>query len=72
MLVAAATLLSCTSTKDNSLAYFKDLETSPNGTLANPQGIYPIRIQPDEFGDMIVDFGDLVHVDSRHDSLVGA
>ena len=48
MLVAAATLLSCTSTKENSLAYFKDLETSPNGTLANPQGIYPIRIQPDD------------------------
>ena len=48
MLVAAATFLSCTSTKENSLAYFKDLETSPNGTLANPQGIYPIRIQPDD------------------------
>ena len=30
-----------------------------------------VHVEPDEFGDMIVDFGDLVHVDSRHDTLVG-
>ena len=49
MLMAAATLLSCTSTKDNTLAYFRDLATAPpEGTLPNPQGNYPIRIQPDD------------------------
>ncbi|MBQ6078808.1 MAG: polysaccharide biosynthesis/export family protein [Muribaculaceae bacterium] len=48
LLIAAATLLSCQSSKDNALAYFKDLEASSNGTLANPQGSYPIRIQPDD------------------------
>ena len=48
MMIAAATLLSCTSTKDNTLAYFKDLSAAPSGTLPNPQGNYPIRIQPDD------------------------
>lgn len=48
MLIAAATLLSCTSTKDNTLAYFKDLEAQTSGSLANVQGEYPIRIQPDD------------------------
>lgn len=48
MLMAAATLLSCTSTKDNNLAYFKDLATTTNGTLPNVQGNYPIRVQPDD------------------------
>lgn len=48
VLMAAATLLSCTSTKDNSLAYFKDLAALPSGTLANVQEDYPIRIQPDD------------------------
>ncbi len=49
MLMAAATLLSCTSTKDNTLAYFRDLAAAPpEGTLPNPQGNYPIRIQPDD------------------------
>ena len=48
MMIAAATLLSCTSTKDNSLAYFRDLAVAPNGTLPNPQGDYSIRIQPDD------------------------
>ena len=47
-MIAAATLLSCTSTKDNTLAYFKDLSAAPSGTLPNPQGNYPIRIQPDD------------------------
>lgn len=48
MMIAAATLLSCTSTKDNTLAYFKDLAAAPNGALANAEGNYPIRIQPDD------------------------
>ena len=48
MMIAAATLLSCTSTKDNTLAYFKDLDIATNGTLPNPQGDYSIRIQPDD------------------------
>ena len=47
-MIAAATLLSCTSTKDNTLAYFKDLASIPNGVLANPQGNYPLNIQPDD------------------------
>lgn len=48
MMIAAASLLSCTSHKDNTLAYFKDLELNTNGNLPNPQGNYPIRIQPDD------------------------
>ena len=48
MLMAAATLLSCTTTKDNDLAYFKDLAVSNTGSLPNVQGNYPIRIQPDD------------------------
>lgn len=48
MMIAAATLLSCTSTKDNTLAYFRDLASSPSGTLPNAQGEYPLRIQPDD------------------------
>ena len=48
MLMAAATLLSCSTTKDNNLAYFKDLAATTNGTLPNVQGNYPIRIQPDD------------------------
>ena len=48
MLIAAVTLLSCQSSKTNSLAYFKDLEASQSGTLANPQSNYPIHIQPDD------------------------
>ena len=48
MLIAAAALLSCTSTKDNSLAYFKDLDAQVSGSLPNPQGNYPIQIQPDD------------------------
>ena len=48
MLIAAASLLSCTSSKDNTLAYFKDLAANESGTLANPQGSYPIRIQPND------------------------
>lgn len=48
VMIAAATLLSCNVTKDNGLAYFKDLASAPNGTLPNPQGDYPIRIQSDD------------------------
>ena len=48
MLIAAASLLSCTSNKDNTLAYFKDLALAPSGSLPNPQGDYPICIAPDD------------------------
>ncbi len=48
VLIAAATLMSCSSTKDNTLAYFKDLANSTNGTLPDTRGDYPIRIQPDD------------------------
>ena len=48
MMITAVTLLSCNSLKDNNLAYFKDLASAPSGTLPNPQGDYPIRIQADD------------------------
>lgn len=48
VLIAAATLMSCSSSKDNALAYFKDLSLSDSGTLPNIRGDYPIRIQPDD------------------------
>ncbi len=48
VLIAATSLLSCTSTKDNTLAYFKDLEAKMSGELPNPQGDYPIRIEADD------------------------
>ena len=47
VLIAAAMLLSCTSTKDNTLAYFKNLGDSPSGVLPNVKGNYPVRLQPD-------------------------
>ena len=49
MLIATAMLLSlsCCS-KKNTLAYFKNLEMAESGTLPNPVGNYPIRIQPDD------------------------
>ncbi len=46
MLAAAMTLLSCSTSKDNSLAYFTDL--GENGTLPNATSTYPILIQPDD------------------------
>ena len=46
ILIATVTLLSCS--KNNNLAYFNNLGDSPSGTLPNPQGIYPIRVQPDD------------------------
>lgn len=48
MLIAAATLLSCSTNKDNNLAYFKDLAATTHGSLPNVQGNYPIHIQPDD------------------------
>ena len=48
MLIAAATLLSCTTTKDNNLSYFKDILESPSGVLTKHQNDYPIHIQPDD------------------------
>ena len=48
VMIAALTLLSCTSSKDNTLAYFKDLANAPSGMLSNPQGEYPIVIGPDD------------------------
>ncbi len=48
VLIATATLLSCTSTKDNTLAYFKNLGDTTSGTLPNAQGNYPVRLQPDD------------------------
>ncbi len=48
LMIAAATLFSCTSTKDNTLAYFRDLNAAPDGSLPNPQGDYPICVQPDD------------------------
>ena len=48
VLIAAAMLLSCTSTKDNTLAYFKNLGDSPSGVLPNVKGNYPVRLQPDD------------------------
>lgn len=48
VLIAAASLLSCTSNKDNTLAYFKNLGDAPSGVLPNVKGIYPVRLQPDD------------------------
>ena len=48
MLMVAVTLLSCTSTKDNNLAYFKDILENQSGVLTSQQNNYPIRIQPDD------------------------
>lgn len=48
LMIAAATLLSCTSTKDNTLSYFKNLGDAPSGVLPNVKGSYPVRLQPDD------------------------
>jgi len=48
VLIAAATLLSCQTNK-SSLGYFRDLSQQEMGTLpSNPQGNYPIHVQPDD------------------------
>ena len=49
--IAAFTILlaSCSTSKDNSLAYFKDIDSIPDGTLvANPTGNLDILIAPDD------------------------
>ena len=48
VMIAAVTLLSCTTSKDNSLAYFKNLGDATSGVLPNVQGNYPVRLQPDD------------------------
>ena len=47
-MMTAVMLLSCTSTKDNNLSYFKDLSLADSGTLPNEQGNYLIRLQSDD------------------------
>jgi polysaccharide export outer membrane protein len=47
-MMAAVMLLSCTTTKENNLSYFKDLALAESGTLPNDQSTYPIRIQSDD------------------------
>ena len=48
VMIAAVTLLSCTSSKDNTLAYFHNLGDAASGVLPNVQGNYPVRLQPDD------------------------
>jgi polysaccharide export outer membrane protein len=48
MMIAAVMLLSCQTTKENNLPYFKDLATMTSGNLPNPQSDYPISIAPDD------------------------
>ena len=48
LMIAAATLMSCTTTKENNLSYFKDILERQSGTLASNPENYPIRIQPDD------------------------
>ena len=40
--------MSCTSTKENNLSYFKDLSLADSGILPNEQGNYLIRLQSDD------------------------
>ena len=47
-MMTAVMLLSCTSTKDNNLSYFKDFSLADSGTLPNEQGNYLIRLQSDD------------------------
>ena len=47
-MIAAAMLTSCSSSKDNTLSYFKDLSGQLHGTLPNPQNDYSVLIQPDD------------------------
>ena len=48
MLVASVMLFSCSSTKDNNLAYFHNLSDTQSGVLPKSQSSYPIIIQPDD------------------------
>jgi len=47
-LVISCLLMSCSSTKENNLAYFKNLGMTDSGTLPKSTNAYPIRIQPDD------------------------
>lgn len=47
-MMTAVMLLSCTSTKENNLSYFKDLSLADSGILPNEQGNYLIRLQSDD------------------------
>ena len=47
-MMTAVMLLSCSTTKENNLAYFQDFSLADSGTLPNEQGIYPVRIQCDD------------------------
>ena len=46
--MAAAMLMSCSTTKYNNLSYFKDLNGQIHGTLPTPQSDYVVLIQPDD------------------------
>lgn len=48
MLVASFMLFSCSSNKDNTLAYFNNLGDTPNGKLPSPPSSYPILVQSDD------------------------
>ena len=48
MLVASVMLFSCSSNKDNTLAYFNNLGDAPNGKLPSPQNSYSILVQSDD------------------------
>lgn len=49
MLIAAASLLSCKSYRDNNLIYFKNIGDIPSGTLSSTvNDDYRLRIQPDD------------------------
>ena len=48
LLIVAVLVCSCSTTKNNDLAYFHNLGDSPSGTLPKPQGNYQILVQPDD------------------------
>lgn len=48
MLVASFMLFSCSTNKDNTLAYFHNLGDIPNGSLPSPKATYPILVQSDD------------------------
>ena len=48
VIIAAATLMSCSTTKDNKLPYFMDLRNQQHGTLPNPENEYVVLVQPDD------------------------
>lgn len=46
--VSAVLLMSCSTTKDNGLVYFKNIPDTPSGTLPSTPGNYSLTIQPDD------------------------